>query len=182
MLNKDLQKIFDKYKKDNWLSGNFIPPEEKEKYRIMFIGQKPASYFTKNPDLEYLGNYNATFIDMGFQCFLKKYKLGKIYVTDMVKTKGDPGVDFKKEWNSNLDFKKCLEEEIIQYKPKVIVLMGNEVKEFFNENFGNLNILKKKIYHPAYLCMNPNATIKWDKQFKELRKLIKKTIKNHDKN
>lgn len=108
MLNRELQKIFNKYKEDDWLLGNFIPPEEDERYRIIFIGQKPADFFVKNSDLRYLGNYNATFIDIGFQCFLKKHKLGKIYVTDMVKTEGKARVDFEKEWNSDNNFKKCL--------------------------------------------------------------------------
>ncbi|MCG2809307.1 MAG: hypothetical protein L6275_03135, partial [Candidatus Portnoybacteria bacterium] len=74
MLDKKLQEIFDKYNKKNggnWLAGNFIPPEEKEKYKIMFIGQKPSDYFLKpqSKHLRYLGNYNATFIDVGFQFF-----------------------------------------------------------------------------------------------------------------
>jgi len=177
MLNKELQEIFDKYNKDNnWLSGNFILPEEKEKHRIMFIGQKPSDYFIKNPSLRYLGNYNATFVDMGFQCSLRKHKLRKVYVTDMVKTEGKAGVDFEKEWNSDNNFKKCLKEEIEYYKPQLIVLMSKKVEKLFNKSFKELDIpeIYYPFYHPVYLCMNPHATSKWDKQFEELNKIINK--------
>jgi len=170
MLNENLQEIFDKYKKKDWLSGNFIPPEEKEKYKIMFIGEKPAKYFIRNPHLRHLGNYNATCNDIVFHYFLKKYKLGKVYVTDMVKIEGEPGADFIKEWNSS--FKECLKEEINYYKPKLIIFLSKKVEYLFNKEFNRLNIKKMRIYSPAYICIS-NKRHEWDKQFEELKKKLK---------
>jgi len=191
MLDKKLQEIFDKYNKKNggnWLAGNFIPPEEKEKYKIMFIGQKPSDYFLKpqSKHLRYLGNYNATFIDVGFQCFLKKHNLGKVYVTDMVKREGKAKVKpkkFKEEWYSNDNFRKCLKEEIECYNPQIVVLMGGNVETLFRKNLKELNVELSKIYysslrdisfyHPSYLGRSPHATVKWDEQFEGIVKRLK---------
>jgi uracil-DNA glycosylase len=187
MLNKNLQRIFDKYKKKGWLAGNFIPPKEKEKYRIMFIGKKPSDFFDKygdqkclNKSLKNFGNYNATFTDIGFQCFLKKHNLGKVYVTDMVKTEGKARVDFKEfkeQWDSNDDFKECLKKEIDCYKPQLIVLMGGDVEKLFRKNLKELNVEPSKlffpVYHPWYLGRSPHATVKWDEQFEGILKQLK---------
>ena len=186
-LQNRLKKIFDKYNKKNggdWLEGNFIPPEEREKYRIMFIGQKPADFFVKYGHLKYLGkclkdfgNYNVTFIDMGFQGFLRRHNLGKVYVTDMVKTEGGAGADFETEWRDNSDFKKCLKEEIDCYKPQIIVLMSRKVVDIFNKSFDESDVKYKRYYPfhlPAALCMNPqNASVKWYEQFEEILKQLK---------
>lgn len=174
MLNKNLRKIFDKYKKKNWLSGNFVPPEEKEKYKIMFIGEKPSNYFKKRKKLKSLGNYNATSIDKALHCYLQKYNLGRVYITDMVKTEGKPGAGFEKEWNSN--FKTCLVKEIECYKPKLIVFISKKVEELFKNNFSDLAIETFRIYHPAYVFRwnKPERWKEWDKQFKELKKKLKK--------
>ena len=185
-LQNRLKNIVDEYgekdKNSDWLAGNFIPPEEKEKYRIMFIGKKPSDFFIKpqSKHLRYLGNYNATFIDIGFQGFLRRHNLGKVYVTDMVKTEGKVKVGFKKfreEWYSNDNFKECLTEEIDCYKPKLIGLMGGDVKNLFKKNLEELNIELSKVYfpfyHPSYLCRNPHASVNWDKQFEGILKQLK---------
>ncbi len=173
MLSKKLQNIFDKYKKENWLSGNFIPPEEKEKYKIMFIGEKPSTYFIRKPQLRLLGNFNATSTCKALHCYLQKYGLGKIYITDMVKTEGKAGADFISEWRSRDIFKKCLEEEIKCYNPKIVVFISKDVEKLFNENFGELKIKKFRIDNPSYVYRYKKFE-KWDKQFKKLIRLLKK--------
>jgi len=166
-----MAKITKLTKRKDWLSGNFIPPEEKEKYKIMFIGEKPSNYFKKREHLRSLGNYNATSTDKALHCYLQKYDLGKIYITDMVKTEGDSGADFEKEWNSN--FEECLKEEIGYYKPKLIVFISKKVEKLFKNNFSDLKIKTFRIYHPAYVCRY-NKFEEWNEQFKELKKIIKK--------
>jgi len=168
-----MAKITKLTKKKNWLSGNFIPPEERKKYRIMFIGEKPARYFIKNPHLRHLGNYNATCNDIVFHYFLKKYKLGKIYVTDMVKTEGKPGADFIEEWKLNPIFKKCLSEEVKLINPKLIIFLSKKVEYLFNKEFNRLNIEKMRIYSPAFICKS-NKCHEWDKQFEDILKYFKK--------
>jgi len=164
---KELQKIFNKYNKNNnWLAGNFIPPEEKERYRIMFIGEKPSYYFKKRENLRSLGNYNATSTDKSLHCYLQKYNIGKIYITDMVKTEGKSGADFKKEWNS--DFEECLRAEIDYYKPKLIVFISKDVEKLFKNYFSDLEIETFGIHHPSYV-FRWNKYKEWDNQFKELK-------------
>jgi len=182
MLDKKLQEIFDKYNKKsggNWLAGNFIPSEEDEKYRIMFIGEKPSDFLVKYGDLKCLGkclkdlgNYNATFVDMGFQGFLKRYNLGKVYITDMVKTEGKAGADFELEWNS--DFKGCLKEEIDCYEPKLIVFISTKAEKLFKNSFNDLGIETFRIHHPSYLCKKPHdASVGWYRQFEGIVKRLK---------
>ena len=171
MLDRRLQRIFNKHKKKGWLSGNLIPPEEKEKYKIIFIGEKPSRHFIKRPQLRPLGNFNATAICKALHYYLQKYKLGKIYITDMVKTEGEPGADFVQEWYSNNSFKKCLKEEIKYYKPKLIVFISKETEKLFNKSFRGLEIKKFRIDNPSYIYRY-NKFEKWDKQFKELLKKI----------
>ena len=179
-LQNRLKNIFDKYNKKSggdWLAENFIPPEEKEKYRIMFIGQKPSEHFKKRPQIKALGNYNATSIDKAFHCYLQKYNLGKVYATDMVKTEGRAGADFELEWNadSNNDgnFKECLKQEIKCYKPKLIVFISEKAEKLFKNNFSDLEIATFRIYQPSYVYRR-NKFEKWDKQFEELKTIIKK--------
>lgn len=188
MLDKKLQEIFDRYNKKNggdWLAGNFIPSEEDEKYKIMFIGQKPSEHFKKRPQIKTLGNYNATSIDKAFHCYLQKYNLGRIYATDMVKTEGKAKIEFKefkKEWDSNDNFRECLKEEIEYYNPKIIVCMGKNVETLFRANFKELNVELLKIYysptrnvsfyHPSYVYRY-NKFVKWDEQFEGIVKRLK---------
>jgi len=177
MLTKDLQEIFNKHKKDKWLSGNLVPLEEKERYGIIFISEKLSDHFLKRPELKSLGNFNATSIDKAFHCYLQKYNFGKIYATDMIKTQGKTSSNFIEEWNSDKSFKNCLEEEIRCYKPTLIVFMSNKVEDLFNKNFKEIHIERFKIYHPSYVYRYKKFK-EWDKQFKSLKnKIVKLSIK-----
>ena len=104
--------------------------------------------------------------------YLLKYNLGKVYITDMVKTEGKAGEDFVQEWESNPDFKKCLTKEAECYNPKLIVFIIKKIEKLFKNNFSDLEIETFRIDHPSYVSRY-NKFEKWDKQFKELKKKIK---------
>lgn len=166
----ELKKIKDKYKQDNWLLGQFIPIDEKKIYKLIFIGEKPSDYFLKHPDKKYLGNYNATSVDKKLQIFLKKYELGQIYITDLVKNQGKSGADFMKEWRENNIFKKCLSDELSIINPDLVVLMSKKAECIFNQSFPNIfkTIL---IYHPSYVFRYAKYK-QWQKQFEEIKRDI----------
>lgn len=96
-----------------------------------------------------------------------------VYVTDMVKTEGRPGADFKREWNSNPRFVAILLEELKKYKPKIIVAMSRKVLVLFQSDprLDQWRDRVKWIYHPSYVTRFKEFA-KWDKQFKNLIRFI----------
>ena len=124
----------------------------------------------KHSEKRYLGNFNATCIDSCFQKQIRDYGLGQIYITDMVKTEGGAGSDFKKEWESNRRFKECLLDEIEIVKPKFIVCISGKTDELFRQEFEkelpDIKILEK-IYHPSYV-FRWSKVDEWNDQFRKL--------------
>ncbi|MDD5341388.1 MAG: uracil-DNA glycosylase family protein [Patescibacteria group bacterium] len=165
----EIRSIVNKYRKNEWLFGQFIPTDERRKHKIMFIGEKPSDYFSKHPEKRYLGNYNATKIDEKFQKYIKKHKLGRVYITDMVKTEGLAGAKFEDEWCKDKNFKNCLIDEINFIKPKLVICISKKVENLFNTL--NLGFCEKKIYHPSYV-FRYNKFRAWDKQFKQIYKFF----------
>ena len=170
----EIKEIIKKYKAEQWLFGQYIPVDEKRKYKIMFIGEKPSNYFLRHPEERYLGNYNATNIDKKLRDQIKKYKLGKIYITDMVKTEGHAGADFEKEWHNKINCKKCLVDEIKIVKPRLFVAMSRKTEKLFKSEFPEYENKVIYIRHPAHVVRFRLFNL-WNQQFKYLKTKLKLT-------
>lgn len=132
----------------------------------MFIGEKPSGYFIKHPEKRNLGNFNATFQDKKLKEYVEKY-LGQVYITDMVKTEGEAGVDFETEWCENKIYKKILKKEIDEIKPEQIVFLSKKTESLFLKEFNLKSVKYNRIYHPSYV-VRYNKYKKWEEQFKKI--------------
>ena len=176
-----LPKITNKYKKENWLFGQFIPVDLGNKLPIIFLGEKPSNYFIHHPARRYLGNYNATPTDKYFQEFIGKYfPKNSVYVTDMVKTEGVAGANFENEWRDYEKFLECLIDEIETINPKVIVCMSKRTEKLFSLSFPHIKTLS--INHPSYVYRWKNRSFtnglsvknRWEEQFLNITKELNK--------
>src|SRR3989344_8354221 len=155
------------------LEGQYIPKGNniKRSSEVVFVGEKPSDYFLKHPKERNFGNYNnpKSKTDMLLQEYVRKY-LGQVYITDMVKTEGVSGSDFKSEWYKDSVHKKRLEKEFEKIKPKIIVAMGRKVERLLGQEFPKYNIIY--VVHPS-ATRYPKNFAKWSPQFEEITKQIK---------
>ena len=152
------------------LNGQYIPVDNKLniKLGIVLIGEKPSDYFLKHPEMKHFGNYNnpLSLSDMRLQTYIRKY-LGKVYITDMVKTQGKSGADFESEWQTEPIHRKYLSEELQRIKPKKIGALGRKVEELLNSEFPEYKNKIVYLVHPS-ATRYPRNLVRWDEQFKQL--------------
>jgi len=87
----------------------------------------------------------------------------------MVKTEGEPGADFEKEWKKNPKFAALLLKELKKHKPKIIVVMSQKVYKLFRDDprFSQWKERVQQIYHPAYVVRYRKFSA-WKRQFKKI--------------
>ena len=108
------------------LGGVFLPKGSKERFDFMFVAEMPAMKAHEDIQSERNFNFSVTARDRFLQDMIAKYGAAGSYVTDIVKSRAEPGLPARGEiirWLPHLL------EEIRIIEPKAIVVLGRRTFE-----------------------------------------------------